>query len=136
MIPFADVNIVAVVVATIANMVLGFIWYAPAVFGKTWMKAAKVHEQQDKSGMSASVVQCLIATFIASYVLALLLAYTRIQSMQDGLVFGALLWLAASAPVLISEFIWEHRPIELFFIGGAYWLVSIVVTITLLLKFS
>ena len=32
-----NINIMAIVVATVANFVLGFLWYTP-LFGKAWAK--------------------------------------------------------------------------------------------------
>ncbi len=37
------VNYLAVLVAAIVGMVVGFIWYSPKVFGKMWMKLSGVN---------------------------------------------------------------------------------------------
>jgi len=34
---FLSVNWLAVLVAAVAQMIVGFIWFSPALFGKTWM---------------------------------------------------------------------------------------------------
>ncbi|MGE4062153.1 MAG: DUF1761 family protein [Rhodospirillaceae bacterium] len=36
---FADFNWLGAVVAALAAMVMGFVWYMPATFGTAWMNA-------------------------------------------------------------------------------------------------
>jgi hypothetical protein len=45
-----QVNYLAVLVATIASFVLGFIWYNPKVFGKSRMKGAGLTKKDVKKG--------------------------------------------------------------------------------------
>ena len=33
---FMDINLLSVLVAAIATMVLGFVWYSPLLFAKPW----------------------------------------------------------------------------------------------------
>jgi len=35
---FTQVNWLAVIVAAIANIIIGFIWYMPQVFGRRWRR--------------------------------------------------------------------------------------------------
>ncbi len=37
-----EFNILAIVVAAVSALVVGFIWYNPKVFGTDWMKAAEM----------------------------------------------------------------------------------------------
>ena len=54
------VNIVALVVAALASMVVGWLWYSPVLFGKTWMRLAKIKKGKDNSGMATGVLFGLI----------------------------------------------------------------------------
>jgi fructose-specific phosphotransferase system IIC component len=74
---------VAVVVATIAAMVLGFIWYGP-LFGKKWMEAQGIKEQSKKMPVGP-MVGMLVTAFIMAFVLAQVFAWTAIRSMGDAL---------------------------------------------------
>ena len=47
------VNVVAVIIAAVANFIIGFIWFSPMVFGKRWQKlsgidAKKMNEMKIK----------------------------------------------------------------------------------------
>lgn len=70
-----EVNLVAVVVATLAMFVVGAVWYG-VVFGKTW---GKIHgfdklsakkQKEVQSQMAVPYIGQLIVTFLTAWVLA------------------------------------------------------------------
>lgn len=62
------INFLAVLVAALVPMVMGFIWYNPKVLGDAWIKAAGLNEEKLK-GANMAVI------FGVSFVLSLLLAF-------------------------------------------------------------
>ena len=68
-----SVNYLAVLVATIASFVSGFLWYGP-LFGKKWQKMMNFTEKSMKS-MNLTPMKAmtlgLITTLITVYVLAM-----------------------------------------------------------------
>ena len=87
-----DFDYVAIIVGTLAIMVLGWLWYGP-FFGKAWSKASG---QPMQSGMPATPK--LVATAIYSFVFNVGLAYTTVGPddiehalVAAGLVIGVLL---------------------------------------------
>lgn len=47
-----EVNLLAVLLATLASMIVGFLWYGP-LFGKIWIKLSNHKESEmDKSGVN------------------------------------------------------------------------------------
>lgn len=66
-------NILALIVAALVPMVVGFLWYHPKVFGNTWMRVAGLTEQQIKTGNMPLI-------FGLSFLFSLMLA-----SVMDGL---------------------------------------------------
>ncbi len=63
-----EFNFLAVLVAAVVPMFLGFIWYNPKVFGNVWMREAGVSEEQLKSVN-------MVVIFGVSFLLAILLAF-------------------------------------------------------------
>ena len=47
---FYDLNLLAVLVAAISTMVVGFLWYSPIMFAKPWM-ALMGYDPNDKEKM-------------------------------------------------------------------------------------
>ncbi len=63
-----EINYLAILVAAIVPMVLGFLWYNPILFGNVWMREAGMTEEKMKS-----VNMGLI--FGISFLLSILLAF-------------------------------------------------------------
>ena len=60
-------NLLAVLVATLVPMVIGFIWYNPKVFGTAWMKASGMTEEKAKNAHTGLVFGL---TFVFSFIFA------------------------------------------------------------------
>lgn len=63
------VNFIAVLIAAIIPMVMGFIWYNPKVFGTAWMAASGMTPEKAKQSNMAVV-------FGVSFLMSLLLAFS------------------------------------------------------------
>ena len=114
---FGAVNWIAVVVAAIASMALGFVWYM--ALGNQWMAALnKTREQIMASGNQAT-------PFIISFVMQLVMAYGLAlfvpkllgsTSVANGLLAGFLVWLG----FVITSMILNHR------YQGAKWSLTLI----------
>lgn len=138
MIPFASVDLLAVVVTTLALMGLGMIWYGP-LFGKTWMdlSGAKMSKGKEaKKMMYTSMFMGLINTFVGVYVLALLLAMSNPSSLKSGLVLGALIWLGFTATNEATDNIWGGKSWKLFWINGVYGLLGTLIGVAILMNWA
>jgi hypothetical protein len=80
-------NYLAILVAAISTVVLGFLWYGP-LFGKPWMKLMDI----DPSKMSKEAMKGMNKTYalmsIGSLVLAYVLSFTTEFAMTYTQTFG------------------------------------------------
>ncbi|MDF2461200.1 MAG: hypothetical protein K0S68_603 [Candidatus Saccharibacteria bacterium] len=112
-----QVNYLAVVLAMLSSMVVGSIWYARPVFGKTWMKLTKV----DPSKPGSPVWQPIVITAVVSLITAYVLAHVAYLSnfffansfLQDSLSTAFWLWLGFTAARFITHDAFEGRPAKL-----------------------
>ena len=119
---FADINWLAVIVATIAAFVLGGLWYSKALFGNTWMLEVGLTEEAAAQGN-------MPVTFGGSFVLQLLAATglavflgpesTWLAGVQMGLWVGVL-WVATAYGV---TYLFEQRSLRLWMINAGYYVV-------------
>ena len=130
MVPTVTINYVAVLVAAIVNMVLGFLWYGP-LFGKQWIQMMnfdkKKMEEAKKKGMAKTYVIAFISTLLMSYILAHFVGYSQAATIAEGITAGVWLWLGFIATVQLSMVIWEGKPVKLYLINIAYYLVALAV---------
>src|ERR1700740_3756172 len=71
-----QINFVAVLVAALVPMVIGFIWYNPKTFGTAWMKAAEMTEDKMKGGNMALIFGL---TFVFSFFIAMTMNFVTIH---------------------------------------------------------
>lgn len=125
-----EINWLAVVLATISSMIVGAIWYAKPVFGKRWMRLAKIDE-----GTMGNGVPQIIVTIIVSFITAAVLAGAAAiaQNFYGGsflvntLVTAVILWAGFTAARVITHDAFERRPAALTVLTIAHELVTILV---------
>ncbi len=79
-----DINYLAVLVAALVPLVVGFIWYNPKVLGNAWMKAAGLDEEKLK-GANMAVIFGL--SFVFSFLLAFFSQMLVIHQLHIGAAF-------------------------------------------------
>jgi hypothetical protein len=66
-----NINMVAILVAVVANFILGFVWYTP-LFGKAWAKEMGFDMSVKPTGgqMAKGMIIMVIGNFLMAYVFA------------------------------------------------------------------
>jgi len=122
------VNYLAIIVAAIAAMALGFIWYHPKVFGGAWMRMAGVNpEGTPKQKMMVHMVLGLLVAGVSAYVLAHFVVVWAALTWVDALQLGFWVWLGFQVPILAGAVLWDKKPWALFYINAGYQLITMVV---------
>jgi len=127
--PPIPVNYVAVLVAAVAGMAVGFAWYGP-IFGKAWIKLMKFTDADMKKaqaqGMNRTYALAFIGSLIMAYVLSHSLifasAYLNVTGISAGLQAAFWNWLGYIFPVALNGFLWEGRPWKLFLLNAGHYL--------------
>jgi|GEM_PF-696836 len=117
-----QINMWAVLLATVASMVVGSVWYAKPVFGKTWAKLAKLDDKQMQKGAGKAMLQAVVAGFLTAYVLAHV-AYLSNSLFQDSFMQNAVqtafwLWLGISATTIVTHNAFELKTTQTDAVGG------------------
>lgn len=127
----ASVNNVAVVAAAVVSMVIGAAWYSPLLFGRLWMKLSGITEKSiaeaKKKGMAKSYAIGFLAVLVMSYVLAHFVDYLGATTIAAGMQAGFWLWLGFVATVMVNSFLWEGKPVKLYLLNIAHYLVVLLV---------
>jgi hypothetical protein len=135
---FHHLNLLAVLVAAISTMLVGFLWYSPALFAKPWMKEmganpndkAKADEMKKSAG--PAYAGSLVASLLSAFVLALFLHWTRSEGAQIGAMTGFHVWLGFVATVQFTGALFSKQSMKLFAINTGYQLVCYLVMGTIL----
>lgn len=124
------VNYWAVLAATVVSMVVGAIWYAMPVFGKTWAKLAKIDLTKNKGSILKPMTLTVLCSLMTAYVLAHV-AYLSNQFfghsfLQDTVTTAFWLWLGLTAARILVHDAFESRPVKLSIITVSHEFVTLV----------
>jgi hypothetical protein len=124
------VNYFAVLVAAIAAMVLGALWYSPLLFGKLWMALSGLGEKKlndmKAKGMTKGYVLGFLSNLVMAYVLAWVIGLGGVN-IQNGLMISALAWLGFLATSSLGGVLWEGKSPKLYLLNAAHSLTSMLI---------
>jgi hypothetical protein len=145
-------NPLAMLVAALSALVVGFIWYNPKVFGKAWQQASGITDEQIKGGNMAKIFGlAFIFAFLLSTALpgivthqmgvfslaqgelgmlpsydAFLLDYgNEFRTFKHGVFHGVLTGIFIALPILGINALFERKSAKYIFINAAYWIVTL-----------
>ena len=146
-------NIIAILVAAVSALGVGFIWYHPKVFGTAWMQAANLTEDQLKGGNMAKIFGlALLFAFMLSFSLggivvhqaatlslvggnsanalpsyeAFMLDYSEaFRTFKHGVLHGVIAGIFIALPILGTNALFEHKSAKYILINSGYWIVTL-----------
>ncbi len=122
-----DVNLTAVVVAGVVNMIIGSVWYSKLLFAKQWMKGIGKTEAQIKQGSNPSMYAYMfVGALVMAYVLAHFVGYAHATTTMDGAITGFWAWLGFVATTFLGLKVFEGRSWNLYWINVGYYLVALM----------
>ena len=123
------VSVWPVLIAAIATMVVGFLWYSPLLFARPWMvlmgydpeDKAKLEEMRKGAGKSYGI--SFVASLVSAFVLGKIIAVTTVNSALYGMKVGFAVWLGFVTTVQLTDMLFSRRPAKLYLINTGYQLV-------------
>lgn len=126
---FMSVNLWSVLVAAIATMVVGFLWYSPMLFARPWMvemgydpeDKAKMQAMQKSAGKSYAI--SFVASLVSAFVLGKIIHIAMIHTALYGMKVGFAIWLAFVTTVQLTAKLFGNQSTKLYLINTGYQLV-------------
>lgn len=125
------INYIAVLLAAVSSMLVGAIWYAKPVFGRTWMRLSNISEADTQKGAALP----LVLTFVLSILTALVLAGATLiahefydgADLVDAIITAIILWAGFTAARFFVHDLFDRRTLRLTALNSAHELVTILV---------
>jgi hypothetical protein len=108
----SDINLAAVLIAGIAHMATGLIWFMPRFFGKQWVELTRQELKPAPKWIAAGI----IGHQVIALVLAVVITLANATTIVEGVVVGVLIWIGFVVTLETGELIWEKIPFKLFMI--------------------
>lgn len=129
-----EVNYFAILLAVVANMATGMLWYSPMLFAKPWMKAmgytaSSMKDDQKEMGKWYGISAILggVMAYVLSHVMALSMNFFGTDPVTTGLTSAFWMWLGFIMPVQATTTIFSReKNWNLFGINTGYQLVSML----------
>lgn len=141
--PNIQINILAVIIAVVANFILGFLWYTP-LFGKVWGR--EMGFDMDKKPSSSALIKGMIFMVIGNFLMAWVFAHNMaawspvswglppsgMSPFSNAMMAAVFTWLGFFFPTDLGTVAWENKSWKLFFINTGYHLASLFVVAMIL----
>nr|WP_315165697.1 DUF1761 domain-containing protein [uncultured Flavobacterium sp.] len=150
-----EINFLALFVAALSTLIVGFIWYNPKVFGTIWMKESGTTEEKMKgSNMALIFATSFVYAFFISFVLqsltihqtgalgmvggdaskalpsyaAFLADYgTAFRTFKHGALHGFLTGLFLVLPIIGTNALYEKRSFKYTLVTSGFWIVCLMI---------
>lgn len=125
----AQINWLAVLLAFVASMAIGFVWYLPAVLGNRWMAAIGKTEEDLKniSGGAGIWVPMMVAAAMTAILLAVLISKLALDTALAGGFFALVLALVFRAGGHVIHNGFAGRPAAVTLIDSGHDLLAMTV---------
>lgn len=125
MVSYSDLNVLAILVAAVASIALGALWYSPVAFGNAWLRLiGKKQEELGKPGPAYALTS--LGALLAAAALAVVLEGFGVNNFIDGIGLGALVGVGFVAPVLATDHVFSGKPISLYLLNVTYHVLSFI----------
>ncbi len=141
--PDININIVAILLAVVANFFIGFVWYTP-LFGRIW--AIEMGFDPDEKPATAAMAKGMLTMVVGNFFFAWVLAHnmavwnpetwgqgpSQMSAAANAGMAAVFTWLGFFLPVDVGTVTWERKSWKLFAINTGYHFVSLLVVAMIL----
>lgn len=126
MFDIANVNYVAILVAAIAGMAVGFLWYSKVMFAEPWIKLVDVKVDENSTNAVLHFVNFLVYLVMA-FALSQVIYYFGFTGVAGGVMAGVFAFVGFAGAAAFTENLFSGRSWKLFAINYGYQLVNLVI---------
>ena len=150
-----EFNFLAILIAALSTLFIGFIWYSDKVFGTVWMQEAGLNKEHMENG---NMIKILILSFLYSFLLAFMMqfivihqfgamgmiggdptkalpSYTNFmadyaiafRSFKHGALHGFMAGVFFALPIVAINALFERKSWEYIAIHAGYWIITLMV---------
>jgi hypothetical protein len=113
-----------VLLAALAALVSGALWYSPLLFGGAWLQLRGMDVEVPATPADWQIAAQFFRDLLVAYVLAWLIARIGARTPGQACRLAALIWLGFQAMQILGSVIHEGYPIELYAIHAGDALVK------------
>ena len=126
-----NVSVLSIVIATLLPMIVGFVYYNKAVFGKVWMESIGMTEEKAKQANMPVVfgVSLVMAFLLAAFMLNHVNGPGQVgqyDTFKHGALHGIVITIIIVLPILFTNGLFEQRSWKNMLINLGYWAITLI----------
>ena len=119
-------NWISIIVAAVVANAIGYLWYSPFAFGKSWSTLSG-RTMGTGAAMGPSLGLTVVGSLIEAIAMSWFVSQTRVTSGASGALVGLFIGLGFIAPAMFADAIYTGRHPRLAAIVGGYQIVVAIV---------
>ena len=128
-----NLNYLAIIVATLTNVIVGSWWYSPAGMGKKWSKMTGVDMMKSpKQETQRAIVAVFVGAIIQAIVLAIAIKSFGATTALDGIKVGLVLWAGFVGATSIGDALYSRRGWGFWWLNASFFLIVMLVNSAIL----
>lgn len=128
MIELTGINIWAVVVAWLVNIIVGAFWYSPVGFAKQWTKYTGVDILKIPTDKATQIlVAVALSGLVQAFVLAVVIHSFGATTFIEGLIAGLVVWLGLTAATTLGVSLYSRFGWKFWWLNSSYFLLVMTV---------
>ncbi|MDX1450257.1 MAG: DUF1761 domain-containing protein [Acidimicrobiia bacterium] len=127
MLSFADLNWLAVLVAGLAYLIIGAVWYTDALMGRQYRAALGLDPDTQGTPDPSLLVTNLMGWLVSALALGLVMAAAGASGVGDGIIFGLVVGVGFIVTQMLVTSTYEGRGMALFKVNAPYVVIGYVV---------
>jgi hypothetical protein len=117
----------AILLAAIANMLVGALWYSEYLFGTMWRKLTRLRDREIKVAQGSAYRASFISALLMAYVMAYLFQFTKVETFGQAASAGVWLWVGFVFTTHLTTTFFGRRSLLLMMIDVGYFLMAMMV---------
>lgn len=123
-------NWIAILIASLIPMIVGFIYYHKNVFGKAWQNSLGLTDEDLKKGNMAVIFG---VSLFMSFLLSMFVLNNvdgpgqegQFDSFKHGALHGVLMSLFVAMPIMVTNGLFERKNFKNLAINIVYWMITL-----------
>lgn len=133
----AEVNLLAVLLAAVSSMAVGYIWYGDAGFGKQWQKMTGLKPKDMEKGAPQAMAFAFVSSLLLAFGLSVAANYymtveNSTNSLAATLMVALFIWVFFQATRIVMHDMFEQRRKKLSALNIGSELVTILLMATII----
>jgi len=124
--PDVTIDWVGVIIATVAAMVLGAVWYGP-LFGQRWFALVGKTREELKSQGGIGYLLAAVGSFVLAIVMTYVTQWGAAEGFGEGIIVGIVMWAGFVLSTQVVGAVFEGRPWELIMLNSGSSLLTFAI---------